>query len=56
MFLSLWKFFTPTLSHPDTLSGGWGVCQAQSLAMDQPCTPLWKKEGLIASEGRHSRI
>ena len=25
-------------------------------AIDQPCTPLWKKEGLIASEGRHSRI
>ena len=33
-----------------------GVCRAQSLATDQPCTPRWKKEGLIASEGRHSRI
>ena len=44
MSLFFVKIFTPALSHPDTLSGGWGCAEPKAWRQTSPAHPVGKKK------------
>jgi len=48
MSLFFCEFFTPTLSHPDTLSGGWGCAKPKAWRQTSLAHPFGQKTALQA--------